>query len=206
MPQATGQTSTPQSSPHSPIVDYYPGIGVQSNNPTVFVCSRANFYFAPHPTNCQKYFICSNGQIHEHQCGYGVHWDHIQSQCEFAERAKCFARNQHQQQDNDSIIGNIPANQEIVDDDNFIDVDSSFWPNADGEIDAEELPSEPTIHEKPEIENNHSPIDEGWNVDTSTIPYPSSESTSEIPENELENEITNLLPSMRTYQRCSIRF
>lgn len=91
--QPIGETwSTTTAKPYTPLLEFYPGIAIKSLNPSVFACSRDDFYFAPHPTNCQKYFICFNHQLREHQCGNGLQFDFALSQCEFIERAKCFSR------------------------------------------------------------------------------------------------------------------
>ncbi len=49
------------------------------------------FYFAPHPRNCEMYFICENYRIHPHECGEGVHWDYVNNRCNFPLAAICFA-------------------------------------------------------------------------------------------------------------------
>lgn len=98
--------------PNTTVVEFYPGLTVKSMNPTTFACSRDNFYFAPHPTSCQKYFICTNRRLHEHQCGNGIQWDFINARCDFIETASCFSRSQ-QQQENDSFFSNVPANHEV---------------------------------------------------------------------------------------------
>lgn len=96
--------------PHTPLLEFYPGIAIKSLNPSVFACSRDDFYFAPHPTNCQKYFICFNYQLREHQCGNGLQFDFALSQCEFIERAKCFSRIQQiQNERSPSFAETMPA-------------------------------------------------------------------------------------------------
>lgn len=101
-----------ETKPNTNVVEFYPGLTVKSINPTTFACSRDNFYFAPHPTSCQNYFICSNRQLYEHQCGKGIQWDFINARCEFIENATCFSRHQ-QQHENDSFTVSVPANHEV---------------------------------------------------------------------------------------------
>lgn len=96
-----------------PVREYSPGIGIKSMNPTAFACTRDEFYFAPHPTDCQKYFVCSHRELHEHQCGDGIQWDFGLSQCEFVERAVCFSRMQQIQHETGPFFENRPANQEV---------------------------------------------------------------------------------------------
>lgn len=110
--QPVGETVSTTAKPSTNPAEFYPGIVVKSINPTTFACSRDDFYFAPHPTSCQKYFICSNRQLHEHQCGSGIQWDYIRSQCEHIERATCFGRAQ-QQLENGSFTGSVPAHHEV---------------------------------------------------------------------------------------------
>lgn len=69
--------------------EFYPGL-VESI-PNVFHCTNPEFYFAPHPRNCEKYFICENYRIHSHQCGEGIHWDYVFNQCDFPVRTFCYA-------------------------------------------------------------------------------------------------------------------
>lgn len=81
-------TSTTQSSNDN---EYYPGIVTSPHNPNQAYCTKDGLYFAPHPIDCQKYFICENQRAHSHQCGAGIHWDYIFSQCVHAETAFCFS-------------------------------------------------------------------------------------------------------------------
>lgn len=69
--------------------EFYPGI-VESI-PNVFHCTNPEFYFAPHPRICEKYFICENYRIHNHQCGEGIHWDYVYNQCEFPLKTFCYS-------------------------------------------------------------------------------------------------------------------
>lgn len=69
--------------------EFYPGL-VESI-PNVFHCSNPEFYFAPHPRSCEKYFICENYRIHSHQCGEGIHWDYVFNQCDFPVKTFCYA-------------------------------------------------------------------------------------------------------------------
>ncbi|KAJ6647238.1 putative chitinase 10 [Pseudolycoriella hygida] len=70
--------------------EFYPGL-VESI-PNVFHCTNPEFYFAPHPRNCEKYFICENYRIHSHQCGEGIQWDYVYNQCDFPKKTFCFAK------------------------------------------------------------------------------------------------------------------
>lgn len=72
--QPIGETGITTAKPNTTLVEFYPGITIASMNPTKFACSRDGFYFGPHPISCQKYFICSDRQLHEHQCGNGIQW------------------------------------------------------------------------------------------------------------------------------------
>lgn len=94
------------------LYEYYAGIAVASNSASQFVCTRNGFYYAPHPSDCQKYFICTNREIHVHQCGFGIHWNYIHSQCDLSDRGMCYARN-HWHGGNGGFDGNVPANHEI---------------------------------------------------------------------------------------------
>lgn len=69
--------------------EFYPGL-VESI-PNVFHCSNPEFYFAPHPRSCEKYFICENYRIHSHQCGEGIHWDYVFNQCDFPVKTFCYS-------------------------------------------------------------------------------------------------------------------
>lgn len=69
--------------------EFYPGL--LESIPNVFHCSNPEFYFAPHPRSCEKYFICENYRIHQHQCGEGIHWDYVFNQCDFPVKTFCFA-------------------------------------------------------------------------------------------------------------------
>lgn len=81
-------TTTTQSSNNH---EYYPGVITSPHNPNLPMCTKDGLYFAPHPTDCQKYFICEGHRVHSHQCGTGIHWDYIFSQCVHAETAFCFS-------------------------------------------------------------------------------------------------------------------
>lgn len=69
--------------------EFYPGL-VESI-PNVFHCTNPEFYFAPHPRSCEKYFICENYRIHLHQCGEGIHWDYVFNQCDFPVKTFCYS-------------------------------------------------------------------------------------------------------------------
>lgn len=67
----------------------YPGLVEIS--PNIFHCMDPEFYFAPHPRNCELYFICENYRIHPHECGEGVYWDYVNNRCNFPLAAICYA-------------------------------------------------------------------------------------------------------------------
>lgn len=69
----------------------YPGLVEIS--PNIFHCMDPSFYFAPHPRNCEMYFICENYRIHPHECGEGVYWDYMNNRCNFPLAAICYAGN-----------------------------------------------------------------------------------------------------------------
>lgn len=70
---------------------YYPGIMYAPHSHHGYQCSIDGFYFAPHPYDCEKYFICENRRIHPHQCGPGINWDYVYLQCNFPDRTYCFS-------------------------------------------------------------------------------------------------------------------
>jgi len=83
---------------HPPIIDvpeysetdeFFPGLVESLAN--VFHCTNPDFYFAPHPRICGKYFICENYRIHDHQCGDGIHWDYVYNQCDYPEKSYCYS-------------------------------------------------------------------------------------------------------------------
>lgn len=67
----------------------YPGLVEIS--PNIFHCMDPEFYFAPHPRNCEMYFICENYRIHPHECGEGVYWDYVNNRCNFPIAALCYS-------------------------------------------------------------------------------------------------------------------
>jgi len=67
----------------------YPGLVEIS--PNIFHCMDPEFYFAPHPRNCEMYFICENYRIHPHECGEGVYWDYVNNRCNFPLAAICYS-------------------------------------------------------------------------------------------------------------------
>jgi len=69
--------------------DEFPGLEEYPLN--VFHCTNPEFYFAPHPRICEKYFICENYQIHAHQCGEGIYWDYVYQQCDFPSKSFCYS-------------------------------------------------------------------------------------------------------------------
>lgn len=69
--------------------EFYPGL-IESI-PNVFHCTKPEFYFAPHPRSCEKYFICENYRIHNHKCGEGIYWDYIFNQCDFPVKTFCYS-------------------------------------------------------------------------------------------------------------------
>lgn len=69
----------------------YPGLVEIS--PNIFHCMDPEFYFAPHPRNCEMYFICENYRIHPHECGEGVYWDYVNNRCNFPLAELCFSGN-----------------------------------------------------------------------------------------------------------------
>ncbi|KAG4076251.1 hypothetical protein HA402_014800 [Bradysia odoriphaga] len=69
----------------------YPGLVEIS--PNIFHCMDPEFYFAPHPRNCEMYFICENYRIHPHECGDGVYWDYLHNRCNYPLAAICYSDN-----------------------------------------------------------------------------------------------------------------
>jgi len=69
--------------------EFFPGL-VESH-PNVFHCTNPEFYFAPHPRNCERYFICENYRIHDQQCGEGINWDYVYNQCDFPTKSFCYS-------------------------------------------------------------------------------------------------------------------
>lgn len=61
----------------------------------MFHCTNPDFYFAPHPRHCGKYFICENYRIHDHQCGDGIFWDYVYNQCDLPEKSFCYSGETH---------------------------------------------------------------------------------------------------------------
>lgn len=74
---------------YNPSDEFYPGL--YESIPNVFHCTNPEFYFAPHPRSCEKYFICENYRIHSHQCGEGIYWDYIFNQCDFPVKTYCYS-------------------------------------------------------------------------------------------------------------------
>lgn len=52
-------------------------------------CANSGFYFLPHETNCEFYYICAFGATLRHNCGPGIHWSAELNQCDYPERARC---------------------------------------------------------------------------------------------------------------------
>lgn len=64
-----------------------------TNEPEVqYVCDyNRDFYFAPHPTNCQQYFICVFGSRRTEQCANELIFDWIHLRCDTRENGFCLA-------------------------------------------------------------------------------------------------------------------
>ncbi|XP_065085722.1 probable chitinase 10 [Ochlerotatus camptorhynchus] len=52
-------------------------------------CTSDGFYFIPHPSACESYYICAYGMLILHSCGQGVYWNSESNQCDFPERTNC---------------------------------------------------------------------------------------------------------------------
>ncbi|XP_001655681.2 probable chitinase 10 [Aedes aegypti] len=61
---------------------------VPENNPYP-QCTSDGFYFIPHPSACESYYICAYGMLILHSCGQGVYWNSDTNQCDFPERTNC---------------------------------------------------------------------------------------------------------------------
>lgn len=48
--------------------------------------------FHAHPTDCNRYFICVNEVLWEHNCPNSLHWNQLRNACDLPERAGCIAR------------------------------------------------------------------------------------------------------------------
>lgn len=45
--------------------------------------------FSPHPTDCNKFFMCDHGQLVLKSCGIGTHWNARLQTCDWPENARC---------------------------------------------------------------------------------------------------------------------
>lgn len=90
-PLPTTQKPIPTTTKPNVGIEYYPGVISSPHNPNMPRCTKDGLYFAPHPTDCQRYFICENHRVHNHQCGAGIYWDYMFSQCVKAETAFCYS-------------------------------------------------------------------------------------------------------------------
>ncbi|XP_055599883.1 probable chitinase 10 [Uranotaenia lowii] len=52
-------------------------------------CSSDAFYFIPHPSACESYYICAYGMLILHSCGQGVYWNSDTNQCDFPTNTHC---------------------------------------------------------------------------------------------------------------------
>ncbi|XP_035795893.1 peritrophin-1-like [Anopheles albimanus] len=43
----------------------------------------------PHPTNCEKFYKCNNGQKFEIDCPAGLHWSVEKDYCDYPSEAGC---------------------------------------------------------------------------------------------------------------------
>lgn len=66
----------------------------QIPNEPSFICLSEGSH--PHPTNCDKYFVCANGKPHAFICSPGMHFDKRTGQCDIPDVVKC-ERNSEQE-------------------------------------------------------------------------------------------------------------
>ncbi|XP_058838639.1 probable chitinase 10 isoform X2 [Topomyia yanbarensis] len=59
-----------------------------NNNPYP-QCASDGFYFIPHPSACESYYICAYGMLILHSCGQGVYWNTDTNQCDFPYNTNC---------------------------------------------------------------------------------------------------------------------
>ncbi|XP_058458071.1 probable chitinase 10 [Malaya genurostris] len=52
-------------------------------------CASDGFYFIPHPSACESYYICAYGMLILHSCGQGVYWNTDTNQCDFPANTNC---------------------------------------------------------------------------------------------------------------------
>lgn len=52
-------------------------------------CDSDGFYFLPHPSACESYYICAYGMLVLHSCGQGVYWNTETNQCDFPANTNC---------------------------------------------------------------------------------------------------------------------
>lgn len=83
---------TPEISPPTPGSNETSEVspGILEISPNVFHCKNPEFYFAPHPRDCEQYFICENTRIHPYECGNGLYWDYLNNRCNLPLNALCY--------------------------------------------------------------------------------------------------------------------
>lgn len=61
------------------------------NSPEDFFapCPRTGVIFRPHPHDCQRYFICSEGHLVSHTCASGIHFNPETMQCDYPQNVEC---------------------------------------------------------------------------------------------------------------------
>ncbi|CAD7080538.1 unnamed protein product [Hermetia illucens] len=69
---------------------WIPNTGPAIEVPSKIQCTEEGFYYLPHPSNCEYYYICISGILHENFCGLGLHWDFLKQRCDRPNVAFCY--------------------------------------------------------------------------------------------------------------------
>lgn len=52
-------------------------------------CPSTGVSYRSHPHDCEIYFICAHGQLIQHSCARGIHFNPETLQCDFVHNARC---------------------------------------------------------------------------------------------------------------------
>lgn len=89
-PQQPTTTIKPTTTTKKPITTTQssPGEFIPSDVEEPTTCSEQ---FSPHPTDCNKYYLCNLGHPLEQSCPHGLHWNNIQKNCDWPRNVNCEA-------------------------------------------------------------------------------------------------------------------
>lgn len=143
------------------LVEFYAGISYDKNAVHSFTCHFDFFYFTPHPLSCQKFIICSNKMAYEHQCGDGVYFDYLSTQCTLPKSAACF-KDTHDIEYETNHIDIHETSNERPDDyyGHTEEIDPGF--NVDWHPDTPPMPERPVQEETGPDDGFTSNENQGW--------------------------------------------